>query len=179
MSKEEAPAQAEAKTDQPPAKKPPIKTIGIVAVLMLVQGAAVFMVAKMTGPKSAEAAATQLEGVDQTDREQTVEIPLIEDRFQNMQTGRVWIWDVSIVLVVKTRNEEHVKKELERRKAEIGEGISMIFRRAQHIHLREPALETINRQITTYIDQVMGKDAEGRSRVERVLIPKCKGFPGE
>jgi flagellar basal body-associated protein FliL len=72
-----------------------------------------------------------------------------------------------------------VNKVLETRAAEMKEGISMIFRRAQHTHLREPGLETLNRQLTSFLDSVFGKDAEQKSRIERVVIPKCKGYPAE
>ena len=68
---------------------------------------------------------------------------------------------------------------LENKAAEIKEGVAMIFRRAQHSQLKEPGLETINRQISAYVNQAIGKDAEGHERVVRVVIPKCRGFPGD
>jgi flagellar basal body-associated protein FliL len=157
----------------------PIKMLAIVGVVMVVQAAGVYMLAKSTGPKEAQADPAHLPHADQTDHEATAEIQLVDDRFQNMQTGRAWIWDVEIVLKVRAKNEEAVNKVLETRAAEMKEGISMIFRRAQHTHLREPGLETLNRQLTSFLDSVFGKDAEQKSRIERVVIPKCKGYPAE
>jgi flagellar basal body-associated protein FliL len=162
---------------EPAKKKPPVKILGAVAVIMVVEGAAVFMVAKMTSPKPAGAETTL--HVEATDADQTVEIPLVEDRFQNMQTGRVWVWDAEIVLKVRTKNQAFVEASLESRKAELKEGVSLIFRRAQHAHLKEPGLETLNRQIAAYLASVLGTDAEGQPRVERVVIPRCKGFPAD
>ncbi len=170
-AKAEAPAEA-------PKKKLPIKAIGAVAVVMIIEAVAVFMVAGKSGPQSAAAAPT-IEGGDHADMEATVEIPLVDDRFQNMQTGRVWIWDVSAVLKVKQKNEAFIAAELERRSAEIGEGVSMVIRRAQHMHLKEPGLETINRQLLAYVNQALGKDPDGKDRVERILIPKCKGYAAD
>ena len=91
----------------------------------------------------------------------------------------MWVWDTEIVLKVRSKNEEHVTKQLEERAAEIKEGISQIFRRAQHSQLKEPGLETINRQVSTFVQQVLGKDADGKERLERIVIPKCKGFPAD
>lgn len=176
----EAPKEAaEPKSDAPAKKGPPIKAIGAVAAIMAVEAGAVFMIAKMTGPKAAEASETHIEGADQTDHEATVELPLIEEKFQNMQTGRVWIWDSEIVLKVRKKNEEFVQGVLDNRAAEIKEGVSMIFRRAQHSQLKEPGLETINRQLAAYLSQIIGKDADGKERLERVVIPKCRGFPAD
>jgi hypothetical protein len=173
-AKSEAPPAAPAAGE--PAKKSPVKAIVIVAVLMLVEGVGVYMFVGKTGPQPAAAA---VEGKDDAHHDQSVELALIEDKFQNLQTGRVWVRDTEIVLKVRSKNEEYVTKQLEERAAEIKEGISQIFRRAQHSQLKEPGLETINRQVSTFINQTLGKDAEGKERVERVVIPKCKGFPAD
>ena len=163
-----------------PAKKGlPIKVIGIVAALMAVEAGAVFFVAKSTAPKAATAEEVHLDNADKVDTEATEEIQLIEEKFQNLQTGRVWIWDTEIYLKVKQKNSEYVNKLLESKSAEIKEGVSLIFRRAQHSQLKEPGLETITRQLTAYVNEVMGKDAEGKERVEKVLVPKCRGFPAD
>jgi flagellar basal body-associated protein FliL len=158
-----------------PKKGGPMGAI-IVAAIMVVEGAGVFMVARMTSPKSAEAVVT-VEGDHGEDANATVEIPLIEERFQNMQTGQVWIWDTEIVLKVKSRNADAVNKVLETKAAEIKEGVAAIFRRAQLNQLKEPGLETLNRQLITFLFQMTGKDAEGHERIDRILIPKCRGFP--
>jgi|ERR1051325_4794494 flagellar basal body-associated protein FliL len=179
--KKEAPPAAPpaAKEEKPEKKGLPIKTIGIVAGLMIAEAVAVFFFVSSTGPRPAGAAAQTIKGEDQADLEASVEVPLLEDKFQNMQTGRAWIWDTEIVLKVRARNEKFVSGELEHRHAEIAEGVALIFRRSPHSNLKEPGLETINRQVTAYMNQVLGKDADGKERLERVVIPKCKGFPAD
>jgi len=86
------------------------------------------------------------------------------------------VWDTEIVLKVKKKNEEAVAAVLESKAAEMKEGLSAIFRRAQLGQLKEPGLESLNRQLFTFASQMVGKDAEGRERIDRVLIPKCRGF---
>ncbi len=156
-------------------KKRPLKVIAIVAGLMLAEAAGVYVLIGLTGSGTQQAAA-EIHGADQAELQQLVEIEILEEKFQNMQTGRAWIWDTQIVLKVKVKNEAFVTGELEMRAAEIREGISQIMRRAQHAHLREPELTTLNRQLTAYLDKAFGPDPDGHSRVERVLIPRCKGF---
>src|SRR5206468_1982804 len=109
--------------------------------------------------------------------QEAVEIELVDDKFQNMQTGHVWVWDITIALKVKHRNEKYITEQLEKRSAEISEGIAQIIRRAQHSQLLEPELTTLNRQVAAYLDTIIKPaDITGASRVERFMIPKCKGL---
>lgn len=170
-------AEKQPEAAEPAKKKPPIKVIGLVAVLMIAEAAGVFVIVSATAKKPAAAEAAHIEGLDAVDHDASVEIPLLDDKFQNMQTGGVWIWDAEIILKVKEKNSEFVSTQLENRASEIKEGVSMIFRRAQHNQLKEPGLETINRQLTAYINKLIGNDAENQPRIERVMIPKCRGFP--
>lgn len=170
---------ADETNDAPPAEKKSGKKLPIViAALMLLEGAAVFGVVKFLsgGPTSAEAA---IEGEALAGEQAPVEVLLVSDAFQNMQTGRVWEWRVEIYLRVRQKNVEEVKRVQERDAAMIKEGVALIFRRAHDRHLREPGLETIQRQVTTYVNEVFGSDPDGIPRVDRVLIPECKGFPAD
>jgi flagellar basal body-associated protein FliL len=175
--KEEKKSEADAASaDAAPKKKSPIKLVAIVGAIMVIEAVGVFLVVGATGKKPADAHAAEIKGAEHADEEQTVEIPLVEDKFQSMQGAQIWIWDVNVVLKAKKKNEEFITKALEARAAEIHEAVSMIFRRAQLLQLREPGLETINRQISAYMNKLLGKDPEGKDRFERVVIPKCKGF---
>jgi hypothetical protein len=66
-----------------------------------------------------------------------------------------------------------------KRTSEIQEGIAQIIRRAQHSHLKEADLVTVSRQVAAFADKVFGHDAQGNSRVERIMIPKCRGVDVE
>lgn len=165
-----------------PAAPPPKKSkkiLVIVGAVMALEAALIFGVVKFLGGGAESAQAHQIEGQAEAEALATVEVPLVDEKFQNMQTGRVWIWDAAIVLKVKQKNKEFVEKELERRKAEIKEAVAMIFRKATHAQLKEPGLEAISRQLTALVNQVFGTDPEGHERVDRVLIPRCRGFPAD
>tara|TARA_R110002072_G_scaffold2188_6_gene18113 strand:- start:674 stop:1210 length:537 start_codon:yes stop_codon:yes gene_type:complete len=152
-----------------------LKMIIIIAVIMVLEGAGVFfLVNMMGGPKGVEASEMAL--LEGTGEDAPVEIELVEDRFQNMSTGHVWEWRVQIVLRARQKNAAHLETIKERDAALLKEGVALIFRRAQDRHLREPGLETITRQLTTYVNEVFGVDADGMPRVDRVIIPECKGF---
>lgn len=173
-------AKPESDTEAPPAsggkKKPPIVLIAGVALAMIVEGVAIFLVVGATGKKPAEAAAAELHGTEHADQEVTAEVELLAEEFQTMQGSQIWIWDTHIVLKVKEKNREFVEGELERRASEIREAVATMFRRSQPTQLREPGLETLNRQISAYLEKVVGKDPEGHERIERVMIPRCRGF---
>lgn len=170
-------AEPEAKPAETPAKKkPPIKLIGIVAGIMIAEAAGVFFIVGGTGHKPEKADAKELRGGDHADLEKPVELSLVDDKFQNMSSGKAWMWDISMYLQVKKKNEDSVKESLKTREAEIKEGVSMIFRKATLNQLKEPGLETLNRQILAFVNRIIQPDPEGVARVDRILIPKCRGF---
>ncbi len=178
MADEETKVEGTEEEGGEPKKSGPLKTIIIVAAMMIIEGAGVFfLVSSMGGPSMVEA--TQLEGLEGTGEEAPVEIELVKERFQNMQTGRVWEWRVEIFLRVRQKNVDEIVAIQERDPATIKEGVAMIFRRAHDRHLREPGLETITRQLTTYLNEIFGLDADGLPRIDRVIIPECKGFPAD
>lgn len=169
-------AEAEVKPAEPqPAKKPPLKLIGIVAGVMIAEAAGVFFVVSSLGHKPETANAKGLNS-DHADLEKPVELALVDDKFQNMSSGKAWMWDVSMFLQVKKKNEQSVKEDLKSRDAEIKEGIAMIFRKATLNQLKEPGLETLNRQILAFVNRIIQADPDGAARVDRILIPKCRGF---
>jgi len=107
------------------------------------------------------------------------EIQIISDKFQNLTTGKVWVWDIDVFVQVKEKNAQRVEKVLEQRAAEIKEGLNQIVSRAQHAQLKEPERQSLNRQFTSYLDKVVGQDPDGKSLLDRLLIPKCRGFPAD
>lgn len=157
-------------------KKSPVKMIAIVAVLMIAEAIGVFMFIGATGKQPAEAEAHSLSGETEADNESTVELPLIEEKFQTMNGSQVWIWQTIMALKVKKKNESFVKDKLKQHESEIKEQLSVLFRKAQPAQLREPGLETLNRQVTAYLSRILGKDPNGHERFDRLLIPKCQGF---
>jgi flagellar basal body-associated protein FliL len=178
--KKEKPAEQASKegAEAAPAKKGlPIKTIAVIAVVMAVEAAAIVLVMGMLSPKASEAAPPK--ELIHDDTQEIREIQIISDKFQNMNTGKVWVWDIDVYVQVKEKNAERVEKVLEQRSAEIKEGLSQIVSRAQHAHLKEPERQSLNRQFAAYLERVLGTDADGKPLIDRLLIPKCRGFPAD
>lgn len=167
----------EATEEEQPKKKAPILTLAIVAVVMVLEGIGAIGFIMFSGSGAADASANSIEGEELAEQEKTVEIALVDGRFQNHTGGNAWSWNFEAVLQVKKKNEEEINLEIERRKAEITEGVALIIRRSAHAHLMEPGLETLHRQVAAYIEQVFGFDPDGEHLVERVLIPRCQGYP--
>mgnify|MGYP001275298673 CR=1 FL=1 len=166
-------------TAPPPAKKLPIKTLAVVAAVMAVEAAAVVFAMGMIGPSASHAETDVHELVDD-DSEDTVEIEVVSEKYQNLSTGRVWVWDLSVFLQVKNKNAETVQGVLEQRKAEVAEGLGQIVSRAQHAQLKEPERQTLIRQINAFLERIRGMtDPDGKPLIERVMIPKCRGFPSD
>lgn len=173
---EAAPAAEKAKDEAPPKKKLPIKTIGIVAGLMVAEAGAVFTIFGAGGPKASHGETPEAVLHDD-ESEKTSEIELVNDKFQNMTTGQAWVWQISIYLQVKNKNAERVEAVLEQRRAEIREGISQIVGRARHTQLTEPEKQTLTRQVASYLEKLDGMTDDNKSIIERVIFADCRGFP--
>lgn len=158
-------------------KKSPMLTLAIVAAVMVLEAVGAVGFIMFSGGGASSANATGIEGGELAEQEKTLEIPLVEGRFQNHASTQAWTWNIAVVLQVRKKNEQKVNGELERRKSEITEGVALIIRRAAHAHLMEPGLETLHRQVAAYVEQVFGLDPDGDPMVERVLIPRCQGAP--
>lgn len=166
--------QAAESTDEPK-KKSPLILFGVIGVMMIAEALGVYVLMSMGGPATSEADVELYEGEDE--EESLVEVLLVEDRFINISTGRVWQWAATIHLKVKNKNLERVETEMAKREAEVKEGIAEIIASAQDRHLREPGRETVKRQLTAYVNDMFGVDGEGENRVERVVISRWLPTP--
>lgn len=176
--KDEKPAPAPAAEAAPAKKGLPIKMIGIVGVIMVFEAVVVFVAFSAMGPKQAAAKVDEHAIVADTS-DTTVEIQIADEKFQNMQTGRVWLWDVSVFVQVKQKNQEKVEARLKQRNAEVKEELSRIISKAQHVQLKEPDRQTLLRQFGATLNKIFENDEHGDPLIERVLIPRCRGFPAD
>ncbi|MGP1271907.1 MAG: hypothetical protein ACTS22_01095 [Phycisphaerales bacterium] len=156
----------------------PKKLVLIVGAVMALEVLAVGAFLMLTG-RAPEEATASVEYDPETDPEAMVEVPVVADRFQNMHTGRVWQWECEIVIQVRRKNEPAVLSSIERRNAELLSGVGELIRKATHSQLREPELQSLKRKLEVYLNEIFGEDADGRDRVERVLIPKLRGAPAD
>ena len=169
-----APQATEEAAESKPGKfglKTIILVVGLLAGEAAVVGGAMMMWA---GPGEVQAEIVETEDAD---AEIVTEVMIVSDRFPNHQSGKIWLWDTEIQIQVKQKNSEYVERILEERNAEIKTGISSLWRNAHHRYLTEPNLETMTRQLTEYLGEVLGEDAGGEPRVFKVLIPRCVGMP--
>jgi len=156
----------------------PIKTIAIVAGLLVIEAAVVVGVVSIAGsPKEVQGGQVDLAPVDAL--EAISEMLIVKDKFPNHSTGRVWLWDIELQVQVKEKNRAFVERLLEERGAEIKTGVSRIIRNAHQSQLQEPNLETLNRQLLRYLRDVAGTDADGEERIIQVLLPQLVGFPAD
>lgn len=159
-----------------PKKGMPLKTMLIVATALLLEAAAIGGVILLTsGPSKVQADPAAQDAA--AFAEQPVEELVVEDKFQNTRTGRTYLYDTQIYIVLKRKNQPQAQALLKEKTAAISADITTIFRRAEPAHLLEPSLATLTRQIKAALDNRIGRDPEsGESIVQEVLITKCTQF---
>ena len=103
-----------------------------------------------------------------------VEVEVLSFRAPNKQSGRTFLYDVSIYVVAKAEKEALVKKTFESRKALITDRVRTIIAQSDPEKLgggSEPGLETLRRQVKYQLDEIVGEGV-----IEEVLVPRCIPF---
>jgi flagellar basal body-associated protein FliL len=159
-------------------KKFPLKPILILLAVVLIEGVAISGAFIMSGKPAAVSASTPGAQKDEALKlDQPIEELVVSDRFQNTRTGRTYLYDTEIYIVVRQKNDEQAKKILEANKARIRQDIRTIISQAEPAELLEPTLATLTRQIRASLDDHLGHDPQdGKPLIEKVLITKCTQY---
>ena len=140
------------------------------------------------GPKTAAAVELAAEGGKEgggkegegkpggaVDPKSAVELQLLDFRAPNKQSGRTFLYDVSIFVTTKGVTQEKVKDLISSRDALIKDRVRTIIAEMDPDKLgggSEPGLETLRRQVKYQLDQILGDD----KLIDEVLVPRCIAF---
>ena len=155
----------------PARKRLPIKTFLVMTAVLLIEGVAI-SAAFMIAGKPADVKAEKTAATEAQQGELPVEKLVIAEKFQNNRTGKTYLYDTEIYIIVKSKDDEAVTERIEAMSAQIAADIATIFRRAEPAHLLEPTLATLTRQLKSVLDERIGRDAEDKSMVREVLMKK-------
>lgn len=171
----EAPKAEPAAEAAPAKKKLPIKTVAVILIMLVVEGIGIVALMSMMG-KPSQVKAVALEDDHSAELEKMQEVPVLEEKYTNNTSGRLYVYDVEIIMQSKAKFAEELGEELESRRAEVRTGVGAIIASAQQSYFNEPTRETLTRQILEYLRTIFPADAQGEERVHAVLVPKCIGF---
>lgn len=154
-------------------KKLPIKTLIVLLAALLIEGAAitaVFMFAKGPEPIRADAGLAE----DLAGEEKQVEVLVIAEKFQNTRTGRSYLYDTEVYVLIRKKYMDDVEASIEGMQAQISTELATIFRRAEPSYLMEPNLATLTRQVGAVVVDKLGTDSvTDEPYVQGTLIKKC------
>jgi flagellar basal body-associated protein FliL len=172
--KDAKPAEKPADGAAPAKKKLPVKTIGIVAAVMVVEAVAVVGVFKAISPKTSSAHTTV--DLHNDDGDSLKEIKVADEKYQNMRSGENWMWQITVAVKVKKRNAAKVEGILKAREAEVRDGLRKIVASADQTMLKEAESKALSRQFSEYLNKVIPVDEKSNEPlIEGILIPKCIG----
>lgn len=109
-------------------------------------------------------------GAAKTDSKKNIELKVLEFKAPNKQSGRTYLYDLSIYILVKGENKAKVEPLITERDALIKDRIRTIVGQSDPEKLggSEPGLETLRRQVRYQLEEILGEGL-----VEEVLIPRC------
>lgn len=100
MAEEQSPPPAAAEA---PKKGLPIKTIGVIGVMLVLEAALIVGAFMMFG-KPSEVKGVELEHGPPDEGEKIVELPVLAERFTNGSSGRMWVWDTEVIIKAKQKH---------------------------------------------------------------------------
>lgn len=167
-------------------KKPPLKMLIVLGVVMLVEGLAIAGAFMLAGGPSDVEATTQGEDAESKEN-QPYEVIVISGKFQNTLSGQPFLYDAEIYITVKRKYALEMSDEGEEEpgivpnmiagmEARINSEVTTIFRRAQPAHLNEPDRQTIKRQLKAALNDLLGQDPDGEPYVLDVIVPNMTRF---
>jgi flagellar basal body-associated protein FliL len=161
---DEAPPQDAAKKKRIPT------TLVIVAAVAIVEGIGFYAAAKLSGSGPEASYGKPGEHYVQGE-DQTAEPVVLLEKFKapNTKSGRLYIYDLNIVIKVPAHEKERVEEVVAERKGEISDIVARIIRSADPRVLAEDELKTLRMQVQHALTPVL-KDED---LVQRVLIPRC------
>lgn len=163
-----------------------MKAVGIiVAVLVLQWGSLVGLYVFMGAPASVAAdsgghggghGADHGEGAAVIADDVPVEVLVCGEKFPNTRTGRTYVYDAEIYVVVQRKYQDRLEAQVKNMSAQISEDIREIVSRADRATLNEPTLATIKRQIKNRLDERFGRDEQGQSIIQQIVVKKFTEF---
>jgi flagellar basal body-associated protein FliL len=108
------------------------------------------------------------------DKNKSVEVQIVDFRAPNKQSGRMFLYDVTIFAVTKAEYETKVKEIITEREALIKDRVRTIIAQSDPDKLgggSEPGLETLRRQVKYQLDEIVGE-----GMIDEVLVPRCIPF---
>ncbi|MEM7681086.1 MAG: hypothetical protein AAF288_03935 [Planctomycetota bacterium] len=171
-------AEAENNAAEPAKKKPPIKMLAIVAVVMVVEAIAVGAVFLLSGGPSPVEATEGLEDAEEA-ANRPVEVMVVADKFQNTRSGKSYLISADIYVTVRTKHEDQVTERIASNVHQLTDDIRTVFHRAEPAHLSEPGAATLKRQIASVINAELGVDPDGEPYVIEVLLPRMHRFASD
>jgi flagellar basal body-associated protein FliL len=126
------------------------------------------------GAKEGEKGKDGAPGPRKHGKKEVVEMPVVELRAPNKQSGRTFLYDISIFAVTRGEHVEKLTRTLKDREALIRDRVRTIIAQSDPEKLgggSEPGLETLRRQVKYQLDEIVGEGL-----IDEVLVPRCMPF---
>lgn len=163
------------------------KTPVLLGIVMVIEAVVLFAGFKFLGGGPKNAAAVEIKTEEESGHgghgeiagpkpspEKDREIDVLQSfKARNVQSGRSFIYDLSVSIQVKAENEEKMKDKVKMRDTLIKDRIRTIIATMDPDKLggAEPGLETLRRQIKSQLEIILGE-----GMIEEVLVPSCTPF---
>jgi len=145
-----------------PEKRKNLIMVGILLIVMMVEGAGVFVLVKHFGSANPNAAnAEGVSGLNPDEGEKKpaeTEVEVVSFRAQNNKAQRAIIYDFVVYASISKDKAEDFKTLVESKKATIQDRFTQIVRGAEPEQFQEPNLATLRRKFKAALDTIAGDE---------------------
>ena len=167
---------AEQQAAPKPKKRLPL-ILGIVGGMAVLQGVGFFIIFKTMGGRPEAAHGETSHAVETAPASQPAtlaEVAILKSfRVPNDKTGRMWLYDLDIAVVVPSDQKEQMEKLVEERAGELADCAARIIRGASDRMLQEDDLSLLRSQLAKGFGEIIADD----KLIQRVLIPRFVPLP--
>jgi hypothetical protein len=159
------------------AKKSGLKTIIMVAGIVVVEAVAIVGIMSIAGGPDEVRADPDLEAIAVDEGEKICEVLVLDAKLPNNRSGVTYLFDTEIYVQVKQKHADRVTAELDQFQNEIKAEIAAIWRMTDPDQFREAKLQTLTRKVEAWLDERYGRDeATGEAIVSKCVIIMGTGF---
>jgi flagellar basal body-associated protein FliL len=160
---------AETNTASP--KSARLKTMIIIAAVLLVEAAAVVGIMLVVGRPSDVRAEDPAIDLVLEEGDKIIEILVLDTRLPNSRSGLTYLYDTEIYVQVRKKHADRVIEHLEQFQNEIKSEIAAIWKTSEPDHFKEPKLENLKRKVYALLNERFGpsEDDDGPI-IQKVVI---------
>jgi flagellar basal body-associated protein FliL len=147
-----------------------LKTFIIIAVVLVVEAAAIIGIMFVVGRPDETRAMPITADMEMSDEDKIVEVMVLDTRLPNSRSGVTYLYNTEIYVQVRKRHADRVAEHLEQFQNEIKSEIAAIWKTSEPHHFQEAKLESLKRKVYALLNDRFGPSEDDSGPIIRKVV---------